>query len=476
MSASIWSPANNGSFAVSVAQCITRDVLKSLDTSSHVTAYLTEVNREGVFVWTLGDFSTHVTADTQEGIYIKANEIASNVGVWVRKTPGDGEWHIDWFEVPDDPAAGAGGVNEILAHTQLTSVINLGNIVKPNKILFGSKIYTLGATLPSINWQVIFEGARGFQGTIIVKRYVEANAFRGILAFNDFGFDCRYITLRAGSGSGGSGISAILTLNSPASGRTYLSGVYISLGAYANYSLVIDGASNTTVSGPSYRGVFISGGEYFGAALAAIRLRSVHHVMFSGVFVTNSGGASSTALEVTGDVNAYSDDIQFTGIIGGRVTLDWLSRSMFTTPMIDNWTVGTNVTSTSRVGHRSGGTLTNNAASGEYVDYYDGSVVAQGGNSTAGWRKWGSGRLQQWGIATTVAGVITGQNFPVSFTSTNINMYGSKSSDSGANIINLSQYLPTSVSQYSAKSMDFNWSSGAYGAAAASVRWVADGV
>lgn len=62
----------------------TRTALKALDTTKDTVSILTEAGREGHFIWTAGDFSTEITADTAEGVYVKADAIASTSGAWVR--------------------------------------------------------------------------------------------------------------------------------------------------------------------------------------------------------------------------------------------------------------------------------------------------------------------------------------------------------------------------------------------------------
>ncbi|WP_201271720.1 hypothetical protein [Sinorhizobium meliloti] len=62
----------------------TRTDLKALDTAKDTVAYLKEDGRQGIFQWTAGDFSAQVAADTQEGVYVKADAIASTSGAWVR--------------------------------------------------------------------------------------------------------------------------------------------------------------------------------------------------------------------------------------------------------------------------------------------------------------------------------------------------------------------------------------------------------
>ncbi|WP_274857536.1 hypothetical protein [Sinorhizobium meliloti] len=73
----------------------TRTALKALDTTKDTVAYLKEAGRSGIFQWRAGDFSTHIAADTQEAIYVKASAIAATVGAWVRLI--DDDWVLDWF-------------------------------------------------------------------------------------------------------------------------------------------------------------------------------------------------------------------------------------------------------------------------------------------------------------------------------------------------------------------------------------------
>lgn len=66
----------------------TRTALKAVDTTVVKIAFLQEAGREGQFNWKTGDFSTQVAADTLEGIYIKADAIATTSGAWVRQFVG----------------------------------------------------------------------------------------------------------------------------------------------------------------------------------------------------------------------------------------------------------------------------------------------------------------------------------------------------------------------------------------------------
>jgi hypothetical protein len=75
----------------------TRTALKALDTTKDTNAYLKESGRQGHFLWVTGDFSALITADTQEGLYVKANAIASTAGAWVRVV--NAQINASWFGV-----------------------------------------------------------------------------------------------------------------------------------------------------------------------------------------------------------------------------------------------------------------------------------------------------------------------------------------------------------------------------------------
>lgn len=78
----------------------TRTALKALDTTSVTYAYLTEAGRSGAFVFRSGDYASEVTADTQEGVYIKADDTATTSGAWVRDF--DGQINVKMFGATGD--------------------------------------------------------------------------------------------------------------------------------------------------------------------------------------------------------------------------------------------------------------------------------------------------------------------------------------------------------------------------------------
>ncbi len=72
--------------AVGTPQVATIADLKQLDTTKYQLAYLTGAGREGIFMWRTGNYSTQITADPQNGVYVKANAVAATSGAWVRSS------------------------------------------------------------------------------------------------------------------------------------------------------------------------------------------------------------------------------------------------------------------------------------------------------------------------------------------------------------------------------------------------------
>lgn len=74
----------------------TRADLKDIDVVAITSAYLSEAGREGLFVWTTGNFSSLVALDGREGVYVASNSVPASSGAWVRKFTGPA-WP-EWFE------------------------------------------------------------------------------------------------------------------------------------------------------------------------------------------------------------------------------------------------------------------------------------------------------------------------------------------------------------------------------------------
>ncbi len=74
--------------------------LKAIQASSFSggeSRWLTESGKAGLFVWTLGNFTTESGNDTTGGFYVKADDVAVTVGMWVRRY--DEPINSTWFSV-----------------------------------------------------------------------------------------------------------------------------------------------------------------------------------------------------------------------------------------------------------------------------------------------------------------------------------------------------------------------------------------
>lgn len=71
-----------------VGHLTTRTAIKALVPQAGMSVFLNEGLRAGVFSWRSGDYSAEITRDTQEGVYLKANSVASSAGAWVREGAG----------------------------------------------------------------------------------------------------------------------------------------------------------------------------------------------------------------------------------------------------------------------------------------------------------------------------------------------------------------------------------------------------
>ncbi|MGN6102991.1 MAG: glycosyl hydrolase family 28-related protein, partial [Devosia sp.] len=131
-----------------------RTALKALDTGTVTTAILTEAGREGTFVFRSGDYSSQIAADTQEGIYIKADAVAPTSGAWVRAY--NGEVDAEWFGATgdgttDDATAMQAAIDYVLGLT------NGGRLYFPEgTYLFGTRL-----TIPNTankNFELVGDG------------------------------------------------------------------------------------------------------------------------------------------------------------------------------------------------------------------------------------------------------------------------------------------------------------------------------
>lgn len=86
--------------SVAIVSVGNRTDLKALDTSATTTA-LFDGN---IWKFIAGDYSTEITADTQEGVHIKADDTAASAGAWVRMIGPRNYYDVRWFGAVGDGA------------------------------------------------------------------------------------------------------------------------------------------------------------------------------------------------------------------------------------------------------------------------------------------------------------------------------------------------------------------------------------
>lgn len=157
-----------------------RTALKALDTTKDIVSYLKEDGREGDFEWTSGDFSTQIAADTQEGLYIKADAVSATSGAWVRIF--DGCVKPSWFGIIGDGS---------LEQTKIQALLN----VVPGKEVWLENGATYGYNFLTVPDNVSFRGS-GF-----IFRRLTASPSAGFRVNNWFRAD--YLRFSSPGGTGG---------------------------------------------------------------------------------------------------------------------------------------------------------------------------------------------------------------------------------------------------------------------------------
>lgn len=102
-----------------------RGFLKALDPTIVKSAFLGESGgREGLFNWTVGDYSSAVSLDTNEGIYIRANSISTSLGAWVRSGIND-TYQMGWFgAIADSATDNTALINSVIPLTIIPNLVS----------------------------------------------------------------------------------------------------------------------------------------------------------------------------------------------------------------------------------------------------------------------------------------------------------------------------------------------------------------
>lgn len=214
--------------------------------------------------------------------------------------------------------------------------------------------WALDAAITSPTFIIHIAGEQGgAQPTVLYKRYVEVNANKGVISLGAWGATITDIQVAAGaSSSGGSGFSAILPNNAANIGILRIRNFYVSCGNGVDNSIHINGTANTGgvggTGGKSYRSVFLENCHFFGAAQYSVLLLSVQHLFASGCYADATGGntASGYTFNCAGSSGAPNDDIYWMGIVSGSLSLDRLSRAVFSSVVTGNVDNTANVSST----------------------------------------------------------------------------------------------------------------------------------
>lgn len=94
--------------------------LKAINTNFEV-AFLTVAGREGTFIWKTGDYSTALSKDTNNGVYVKSNDFPTTSGSWVREFDFI-NYYTRWFgTVNDFSTDNTTVINSII---EVTTVVN----------------------------------------------------------------------------------------------------------------------------------------------------------------------------------------------------------------------------------------------------------------------------------------------------------------------------------------------------------------
>ncbi|MET4630462.1 hypothetical protein ABIB83_007514 [Bradyrhizobium sp. I1.8.5] len=218
---------------------------------------------------------------------------------------------------------------------------------KHANMLIPSGQWALDAAITSPTFIIHISGEQGGgQPTILYKRFVEANAHKGIISLGAWGAELSNLQFASKSGmSGGSAISAILPSNAANIGVLRLEDIYVSGGDSYNNDLYMDGTANTNAAGPSYRSVFMNNCHFFGSAATPVYLVGVQHLFFTNFFIATTGGTVSSGyvMIIDGTTAAYSDDVHMhAGLISGSVNINNLHRATIMATIDNNVTVAAN--------------------------------------------------------------------------------------------------------------------------------------
>lgn len=218
---------------LAAADVSTRTALKAINTSVVTQAYLNETGRAGHFVFRSGDYSSLVTADTQEGVFIKADDTATTSGAWVRQRDTI-LLNIEWF--------GAVGDGSTVNTTAIQAAIDLATEVTYSGVeIPQGRFVTSTVTIATSHFKIA--GAGWAISKLLVNTDVDVvrlditAARRDLVEFSDFGVNYTGVS----APSTGSAIRVYESTGTPLYGATHLSFKNLEL-RYTKYGVTFDRA------------------------------------------------------------------------------------------------------------------------------------------------------------------------------------------------------------------------------------------
>lgn len=344
------SAASSASTATAAANATMNFATRTAAMATTIAGTVTHITTSGYSVLGDGDGSIATNA-----FYKRVGSLPAHAGYIQSADGAYFELTGPWVNVMQFGAALA--VSNLDTDPDCAAAFNLCmaycNLKRSNMNIPGGS-WPLDAAITSPTFIIEIAGSQGSgQPTIIYKRYVESDVNKGIFSLGAWGAtisDLQFASNKStvGTASGGSAISAILPNNAPNIGILRLRNIYSSCGDGINANLHINGIANTGgvggTGGKSYRSVFMENCHLFGAAQYSVVMLSVQHLFASNCLALASGGTmSGVTVNCAGNTNSPNDDIYWTGIIDGTLSLDWLTRAVFNSVVTGNLSNTANV-------------------------------------------------------------------------------------------------------------------------------------
>lgn len=298
-----------------------RAALKALSPSAGLSVFLGETGREGDFTWQTGDYSSFVTADIEEGIYVPSDSIAPSSGAWVRQFGSDVQ--AAWF--------GAVGDDTTDCNAAINAAITMATLLGRRSVVLPSGVVRHDGSINIGTGYIRIKGA-GVGATTLRRTSLTDSRF--VLSPD---LDSVFISDMSLDVAGGAVVTAGAELYAEKASNLFLENMVISGGYHGIYLVGCFEVHLTkvvmTYGGTSFvdqRGVFIQraadgtrSGNIFidgcsiktanGQSGSAGAQSGLFVDVVDGLFVSNSyfGYFGFAAISITNQVNDYLTGIHF---------------------------------------------------------------------------------------------------------------------------------------------------------------------